>query len=148
MDERADKVTGGCLCGAVRYQAEAYVTLAYYCHCRMCQRSSGTPAEVAVLVRPGTLAFTGEEPTFYRSSPFGRRGFCRRCGSRLVWMSPDRPAWTNLAVGSLDRPEDVVPREHACVESQLPWYRPGDDLPRRRSDQIPELVEAWRTAES
>jgi hypothetical protein len=143
MGDEACKVTGGCLCGAVRYEAEAYLAKAYFCHCRMCQKSSGAPAEIAVPVKPGTLVFSGEEPTYYRSSPFGRRGFCRLCGSRLVWMSPDRPEWTNLSVGCLDHPEDAVPSEHCCIESQLPWYRFDDGLPRRRGDELPDLVAAW-----
>lgn len=143
MDDQAEMVTGDCLCGAVRYEAEVYLKKAYYCHCRMCQKSTGAPAEIAVFVKPGTLAFPKEEPTYYQSSPFGRRGFCRRCGSRLIWMSPDKPEWTNFSVGCLDHPEDVVPSEHNCVESQLPWYQLDDGLPRLRSDQIPELAEAW-----
>ena len=49
-------------------------------------------------------------------------------------------------VGSLDQPEDVVPRVHLCVESQLPWYKFDDDLPRKRSDDDPELVAAWANA--
>ena len=147
MEDEAYKVTGGCLCGAVRYEAEAYLKKAYYCHCRMCQKSTGAPAEIAVFVKPGTLAFTKEEPTYYQSSPFGRRGFCRHCGSRLIWMSPDKPEWTNLSAGCLDHPEKVEPSEHNCVESQLPWYQLADDLPRLRSDDIPELVEAWAAVE-
>ena len=46
MAEKAYKVTGGCLCGAVRYEAEAYIKAAHYCHCRMCQKTSGAPADL------------------------------------------------------------------------------------------------------
>jgi hypothetical protein len=62
MEDEAHKVTGGCLCGAVRYDAEVYLKQAQYCHCRTCQRSSGAPVEIGVLVRPGTLAFTKDDP--------------------------------------------------------------------------------------
>ena len=148
MDDEADKVTGGCLCGAVRYQAEAYLKKASYCHCRMCQKSTGAPAEIAVFVKPGTLAFTKEEPTYYQSSPFGRRGFCRQCGSRLIWMSPDKPEWTNLSAGCLDHPEKVEPSEHNCVESQLPWYQIDDGLPRTRTEDDPELTALWAAKDS
>ena len=138
-----EEVEGSCVCGAVRYEAEVYLEKAYYCHCRMCQKSSGAPAEVGVFIRPGTIAFTKEEPKYFQSSPFGRRGFCQHCGSRLVWMSPGRPDWTNLSAGSLDRPEEVVPCEHICVESQLPWFQLDDGLPRTRSDEDWELAAAW-----
>ena len=146
MSEATDRfvsVTGGCLCGAVRYQAHANLDEAYYCHCRYCQKSSGSPVEVGVSVEPGTLVFTKEDPKYFDSSPIGRRGFCPHCGSRLVWMSPDRPDWTNLSAGSLDHPESVRPIQHLCVESQLPWFSLADDLPRQRSEDLPGLKEEW-----
>ncbi len=139
-------VSGGCLCGAICYEAEAYVENANYCHCRMCQKSSGTPAEVAVLVKPGTLRFTTGEPKYFQSSPFAQRGFCPHCGSRLIWRSSECSDQVSLAVGCLDHPEDVVPSEHICVESQLPWYKIDETLPHKRSEDDPELVAAWAKA--
>lgn len=149
MSEASDQfvsVTGGCLCGAVRYRADANLDEAYYCHCRMCQKSSGSPVEVGVSVRPGTLVFANEEPRYFDSSPIGKRGFCRHCGSRLVWMSPTKPEWTNLSAGSLDQPERVRPTQHLCVESQLPWFAVADDLPRLKSEDLPGLKEEWASA--
>lgn len=142
----ATRVTGGCLCGAIRYQANVYLESASYCHCRMCQRSSGVPAEIAVTVEPGTLRFVAEEPKYFQSSPFAQRGFCAHCGSRIIWRSPGHPEKDSLAVGCLDHPENVVPMEHICVESQLPWYRIGDDLPHKSSEDDLELVAAWAEA--
>lgn len=142
----AEKTTGGCLCGAIHYEAEAYLKDAYYCHCRMCQRSSGGAAEIAVFVKPGTLEFLKKEPKYFPSSPFGLRGFCPHCGSRLIWMSPAKPDWTNLAIGCLDHPEQVVPCEHIGVESQLPWYMIDDGLPRKHTYDDPEVVGAWAHA--
>jgi adenylate cyclase len=148
MSDTTTIVTGGCLCGAVRYEAEVYLDEAYFCHCRMCQKSSGAPAEIAVLVKPGTLRFTGKEPKFYRSSPFAERGFCRDCGARIIYrpIAPEHAAYTNLAVGCLDHPEQVVPARHICVDTQQPWYKFQDGLPRVRSSEIPELVELWASA--
>ncbi len=142
-DEQAEKVTGGCLCGTVRYEAEVYLKSAHYCHCRMCQRSSGAPIEVAAFVKAGTLVFTEGEPKYFKSSPFARRGFCADCGSRLVWEAPGRPDWTSLSVGCLDRPERVTPSGHVGVQGQLPWFQLDDGLPRSRSDECPELAAAW-----
>ena len=143
-----EPVTGGCLCGAVRYEAKANLEEAYYCHCRTCQKSSGAPAEIAVFVEPGSLRFTKDAPTFFQSSPFGERGFCAKCGSRLVWkhVGSKRPEWTNLSIGCLDHPEKARPVVHQCVESQLPWYQFDDGLPRQTSEDIPELVAAWKAA--
>ena len=55
MDEKPEKVTGGCLCGAVRYEAEVFLQNAFYRHCRMCQKSAGGPAEIGVYVKPGSF---------------------------------------------------------------------------------------------
>ena len=143
MTQKYEPVTGGCFCGAVRYEAEVSLLEAYYCHCRSCQKLSGTPAEVGVFVKPGTLRFTKEEPKYFQTSPFAKQGFCQHCGSRLIYISPEKEDWTNISVGSLDHPEHAVPNEHICVESQLPWYKLADDLPRSRSDEVPDLVKVW-----
>ncbi len=82
LQGNAEKVTGGCFCGAVRYEAEVYLDDAYYCHCRTCQQTTGAPAEVGVLVKPGSLRFTKGEPKYYQTSHFAERGFCSDCGSR------------------------------------------------------------------
>jgi hypothetical protein len=146
MSEKFTAVSGGCFCGAVRYEAEANLKEAYYCHCKTCQKTSGAPAEIGVFVKPGSLEFTRGEPKYFQTSPFGLRGFCAECGSRLIWMSPDKEDWTNVSVGSLDNPEDVVPVEHNCVESQLPWYNVAEELPHISSDEDPDLIAAWARA--
>ena len=149
MGDKTMPVTGGCLCGAVRYEAEAFLHNASYCHCRMCQRASGAPVQVSVFIRPETLRFTSGEPKYYQSSSFGERGFCPNCGSQLIWRSrsAEHPEWTNLGVGCLDHPEHFVPASHEGVESQLPWFNIDDDLSRRRCEDDPELVAAWAAAE-
>lgn len=146
MSDNFVPVTGGCLCQAVRYEADANLCGAFYCHCKTCQKTSGAPAEVGVMVKPGTLKFSKADPKYFQSSPIGSRGFCQHCGSRLTWISPDRADWTVIFAGSLDQPERVVPTEHLSVESQLPWYEIADNLPRNRSEDDGELVEAWANA--
>ena len=143
MTGQYESVSGGCLCGAVRYEAEVKLHEAYYCHCQACQKLTGSPATVGVLVKPGTLSLAKEEPKFFQSSPFGKSGFCQSCGSPVIWMSPEDEELANVYVGSLDHPENVLPRRHDCVESQLPWHKFADDLPRIRSDDDPELLEMW-----
>ena len=68
MSEKFKPVSGGCLCGAVRYEAEVNLREAYYCHCQTCQKLTGSPATVGVLVKPGTLSYAKEEPKFYQSA--------------------------------------------------------------------------------
>ena len=146
MSDKYVPVTGGCLCQAVRYEADANLLEAFYCHCKTSQKTSGAPAEVGVMVKPGTLKFTKEDPKFFQSSPFGRRSFCQHCGSRLIWMSPDKADWIVVFAGSLDHPERIVPTEHLSVESQLPWYEIADSLPRRHTEDDADLMELWANA--
>jgi hypothetical protein len=144
------KVTGGCLCGAIRYNAEAFLEIVYYCHCRSCQRSTGQPAEIGVLIKSGTLTYSGSEPKYYDSSEFGQRGFCSECGSRLVWRSRD-PAddWAlNVSVGSLDKPELARPRLHMFVDEKISWYDPQDDLPHTTSDEADAIADRWKDSVS
>ena len=146
MGNGAKEVTGGCLCGAVRYEAAVFLHSAYYCHCGDCRKSCGQPAEIGVPVEAGSLRFTGDEPKYYVSSDWGQRGFCQHCGSRIIWrpLDPEQEWQINLDVGSLDNPEDVRPCLHIYVDRQLQWYRIDDDLPRRRSDEIDDVVAAWK----
>jgi len=120
-------VTGGCLCQAVRYEVDANIGEAFYCHCsyevdanigeafychcKTCQKTSGAPAAVGVFVKLETLKFTEEDPKIFQSSPFASRSFCQHCGSRIAWVSAEKAEWTAVFVGSLDHPERVVPTE-------------------------------------
>lgn len=139
-------VTGGCLCGQVRYEAEVFLQDGYVCHCTICQRSTGQPAEITVLIRAGSLRYTRGAPKYYRSSSDGKRGFCDECGSRLVWQAlrEDDDWLTNVTVGSLDRPQDVRVTRHTCADTQLPWYRLRDDLPHFTAEQNGEVNALFR----
>jgi hypothetical protein len=125
-------VTGGCLCGQVRYSAQVYLQEGCICHCTICRKSSGQPAELTVFVKPGTLTYSSGQPSFFASSASGKRGFCATCGSRLVWQASDpaEDGLTNLCVGSLDHPEQARMACHIHAAMQLPWYDPCADLAR------------------
>ncbi len=143
---KTTKVTGGCLCGSVRYEAEVFLEIVYYCHCRSCQRSTGQPAEIGVLVKAGTLTFAGENPNYYNSSSFGKRGFCLICGSRLLWRSRDpKDEWqTNVSVCSLDDPDQAQPSLHMFVDEKVSWYEVQDNLPRTTSEEADAIAEEWK----
>jgi hypothetical protein len=140
------KVTGGCLCGKVRYEAIVFLKTGYYCHCRICQKSSGQPADISVPIKAGTLVFTKSKPKYYVSSEHGRRGFCEDCGSRLLWQALDpRNDWmTNVTVGSLDDPDEVEPSVHIFVDTKLPWYKVNEQLPRFREAEVEEMLGVWK----
>jgi len=146
MSDKFVPVTGGCLCQAVRYEADVNLCEAFYCHCKTCQKTAGAPAAVGVMVKAGTLKFTKEDPRSFQSSPIASRAFCQHCGSRLTWISPDNADWTVVWASSLDHPERVVPTEHLSIESQLPWFEIADNLPRKRTEDDIDLIEAWASA--
>lgn len=132
MTRQTTRVSGGCLCGRVRYQAEVFLQNGYICHCTVCQKSTGQPAEITVLIKAGTLEYLNDEPRYYVSSKAGKRGFCAECGSRIVWQAND-PAkdWaTNLSVVSLDNPAQARVTCHIYADTQLPWYDVCADLPK------------------
>ncbi len=146
MRDTPKHVTGGCLCGKVRYEAQVFLKSAYYCHCRMCQKSSGQPAEITVPIKAGTLVFTKAKPKYYVSSEHGQRGFCEHCGSRLVWqaLDPESDWQTNVTVGSLDDPAEARPSNHIFVDTQLTWYEIDEELPKFREAEVEAMLDVWK----
>ena len=146
MKHETTRVTGGCLCGKVRYEAQVFLKDGYYCHCSICQKVSGQPAEVSVPIKAGTLVFTKSTPKYYVSSPHGRRGFCEDCGSRLLWqaLDPQNDWMTNVCVGSLDDATEVEPMVHIFVETKLPWYNLDDSLPKLREVEVGSMANVWK----
>lgn len=136
-----ETVTGGCLCGAVRYQVRLPVLNAGYCHCRMCQRAAGAPAVAWLTVPRTAFAFTRGDPAVFRSSPRGLRRFCGACGTPLTFefpedMPPDTPGLHDIdvTVASLDTPEAVPPDHHSWTSSRIGWFDTVDRLPRHTHD--------------
>ncbi len=131
--------TGGCLCGAVHYRAEADPLRAVSCHCSTCRRVSGAAFLTFVHFPLAAFEWTQGEPRRYRSSAEAERGFCARCGSTLTMHETVLDDRVQVTLGSLDRPQDARPDDHVWTESQLPWLRIDDDLQRfpRISSAVP-----------
>ena len=146
MEHKATPVTGGCLCGRVRYEAEVFLHNGYICHCTMCQRSTGQPNEITVLVKVGTLRYLQDEPRYYVSSSSGKRGFCANCGSRMIWVALEPvDAWlTNISVGTLDHPAEARMTRHIFADTQLPWYDVCADLPKLEAADVGLLIDQLR----
>jgi hypothetical protein len=122
--------TGGCLCGAVRYRLTVAPSDAGYCHCRMCQRSSGAPVMAFATVPVGDFQVTRGDPRRRRSSGFGERWFCGDCGSPLAMRVDHQPDTIDFTVASLDDPCAAPPGFHIWTRSHVPWFEVRDDLPR------------------
>ena len=128
---------GGCLCGEVRWQATGRPLHAGHCHCRQCQRQSGAAFITGVLFPAKAVTWTSKGPDFYQSSESATRGFCSRCGSWLSWHWLDEKIM--MTVGSFDHPEEALePTVHEFTETQLPWLKLDDGLPRHPR-LVPEL---------
>lgn len=142
-------VTGGCLCGEIRYRITEPTLDTCYCHCRMCQKFSGSPFSVGSTYASNAIQFTKGEPRYFTSSPFAERGFCPTCGASLCYrprspaVSPDWDGWVLIYTGSLDNPAPNVPNWHLGVESQMPWLDLGGAQLRVRCQDSPDIVEAW-----
>lgn len=122
----AERLTGGCLCGAVRFTVTEPVEPPVACHCRKCQRQSGS-YWVAITAPRAAVEIAGE-PGWIAISPRARRGFCPRCGGFLFW-EPAEGDTIDIAFGNLDDPGDLRLAGHIwCEEARLPV--PDDGTPR------------------
>jgi len=136
-------VTGGCLCGAVRYESSKPPNLVGFCHCRMCQRASGGLFLVFADFPGEAFRFTSGEPRYYRSSEIATRGFCPECGTPIAFQY-DGDSDPAIMVGTLDHPEDWPPNwEHSGIESKVPWFEISDDLPQTTTEES-EFLKAAR----
>ena len=123
------EVTGGCLCGGVRYRVTGPLRPIVYCHCGQCRRASGH--FVAATAAPkDALKFVAEESLdWYASSEFASRGFCKRCGSSLFWLPKARKT-VSIMAGTLDESAGLEAVEHIYVKDKGDYYDLTDDLPK------------------
>jgi hypothetical protein len=137
-DREADvmtKVTGACLCGATTYEAALHKEGMDICHCTDCQKWSGGPF-MGLDVRG--LEVSGEAGWF-KSSDWGERGFCRRCGSALFWRLQGRD-YAAVAAGSVDDPSLCgPPAVHIFADSKRLAYEFKDDAPRLTGEETARL---------
>ena len=126
--------TGGCLCGAVRYESVGEPLFSLLCHCRDCQHQSGGAYVAAMRVPAAGFRITKGEPKVYVSaSDAGNevmREFCPECGCPLFIRVSARPDIVGLRVGSLDEPGEFRPEADIFVKSAQPWDYMNPDLPK------------------
>lgn len=148
MTDKTMPITGGCMCGAIRYEATVEPQEAGYCHCRMCQKVMGNLFNSYVTFPSEAFRVTQGEPKLYKSSTWIERVFCGNCGTQVFDRYLSGNDLVNANIGSLDHPEDWPPTIHYGVESQIPWLTIQDDLPRLRTEDDPDFVAAKATAEA
>ncbi len=126
-------LTGGCLCGGVRFEVTAPPVSAGYCHCTRCQRRTGTASSVSTRLAPGSLRIVeGEElvRTYQPPDGFGK-AYCSLCGSALWSRSQTDPVTISVRMGAFDDDPGVRPSYRQFVAYAAPWEPiPDDGLPR------------------
>ena len=123
---------GGCACGTVRYHLASAPRDTGWCHCRICQRISGSPALAFTSVpRADFVVDAGADDIRQVAlTDFGRRLFARCCGTPLAMTVAHEPDTIDVTVASLDAPDGVVPDHHIFYADRIAWAVPDDRLPR------------------
>ena len=124
----AELISGGCLCGAIRYEANGPAYNITHCHCLDCRRSSGAAFVTWASFRRTSFRILRGEPRELAWE--GRlRSFCRNCGTPLTFLTSREADEIDLTVCSFDHPETITPADHTWTEDRLPWISLADDLP-------------------
>lgn len=121
--------TGGCLCGAVRYEVAGRLRDVVNCHCSMCQRLHGNFGPHTKAHKSNITITHDEGLAWHQTSAVARRGFCRLCGSGLFW-EPYAMDATGIIAGSLDQPTDLKTMGHIFVGEKADFYEITDPCPQ------------------
>ncbi|WP_188260667.1 GFA family protein [Azospirillum tabaci] len=122
-------LTGGCLCGGVRYRATERPMGVVNCHCGQCRRFHGHFGAYITIPRKTVVIEAQDTLSWYRSSAKAQRGFCSRCGSSLFW-SGDEGALLDIAAGTLDQPTSLTTLRHIYAADKGDYYTLDDGLER------------------
>ena len=128
MTSSSDKsATGGCLCGAVRYEVRGRLRDVTICHCGQCLRTHGHAAAYSSAGTDALVLTEDRGLKWYVSSATARRGFCAECGASLFW-EPSEGGHTAIAAGTLDRPTGLKTVAHIFTADKGDYYDITDDL--------------------
>ena len=127
--------TGGCQCGAIRYEVTEALGRPSICHCRMCQKAMG--GFFGAFVDAPGLKWTRGAPAYFASSNKVHRGFCAACGTPLTfeWQGGDVPI--NVAIPTMDDPSVAPPVIQVGIEGLQPWVNHIADIPVRPTVDAP-----------
>lgn len=128
----APPLAGGCLCGAVRYECTAEAVISGLCHCRDCQKTTGSGNMAVLAVPRAALRATGELRYFDTQAESGAtssRGFCPICGSTVLSSTTSFPELIVIAAGTLDEVERFAPTMHIFTRSAATWDAMDPRLP-------------------
>jgi hypothetical protein len=134
-------LTGGCLCGSVRFEIVEPLVSAVYCHCTRCQRRTGTAAAASGVIAPGSLRITqgADLVRAYEPSEGFVKEFCGSCGSALWARNPADPGQLGVRLGAIDGDPGIRPSARQFVAYAAAWEPiPDDGLPRYPERRPPD----------
>ncbi len=123
-------ITGGCHCGAIRYEVTGTAIVHALCHCRDCRRSSGAPMVGWTMYRADAVKVTKGTPKIYNSSENVRRHFCAECGTGLFYVNEKMlPGIIDIQSATCDDPDAVPAQVHIQVAERIGWRERVHELP-------------------
>ncbi len=124
-------LTGGCHCGAIRYEVEGEPIHSALCHCTDCHRHAGAPMVGWTLFANDHFRVTRGEAKVYASSEFGRRHFCSDCGTGLFYTNDVVfPGQTDVQSATLDDPAALPPTAQIQTAERIAWMKDLASLPQ------------------
>ena len=134
MAAGAEKLSGGCLCGSVRFTAVAAKAEMDVCHCGMCRRWSGG----VLMTVPCTDVAVADEANLgvYHSSEWGERVFCRNCGTSLFWRQRSGEGHVAVAFPSLDNAPGLAFAEEIFIDEKPELYAFAGERRRKTGEQV------------
>ena len=129
-------ITGGCLCGGVRYECDDAPDRAVCCHCGTCQKHASGPMMQLFFVRAEEFRIVKGEVRTFESSETGRREFCQNCGTPIAFRRSTRTEIVSVMGGSLDDPSVFLPRHHVWTTSDQAWFH-EEGIPSHK-ERLPE----------
>lgn len=123
-------LTGGCHCGAIRYEVNGDMMVHALCHCADCRRHSGAPIVGWVMYSLKAVKVVRGQPKIYQSSEHGRRHFCADCGTGLFYINENlMPDIIDIQSGTYDDPDAVPATMHIQVAERIGWMVRAHELP-------------------
>ncbi len=121
------------MCGAVRFEMLGALTPVTFCHCSRCRRWHGHVGAYTAVDRAAFRIVEQRGLAWFASSPTVQRGFCRECGSSLLWDEAGE-AKMSICAGTIDAPTGLVPKAHIYLGSKGDDYPVPDDGLLRREE--------------
>jgi len=132
MEQAMNAIEGGCACGAVRYRSNSAPVFSLHCHCRQCQRISGTGHASLFGLPAASVVMTGDLKLHQLIADSGNRvsaGFCPQCGNPVMKRSSGQPDLLFLHAATLDDPAQFKADRVVWSASRPPWDHIDPDLP-------------------